>query len=449
LIAVYLLWLTSLKCVYLIVERFIAFPSYDSIYNSCEFAYNDVIDQRNKFENCAITQIDSCNTIFQNDLNIELSRINNILKINADKITIITNANEILSTQLTSLKQSLYYYHIKTIYNEIPYNLNCSTSNLLQVKDFIDDQSISPLNTVSSSSTYVDNNNNLLQHIITYTESLTNYNEEYIINKLSTLDTLSIQSINRISNKYSLNIQNTIQSMTNTMDIYKACISLDETNTKKCTGISRSMLTQYNEYKTTLDTLMTAYSNSFTTAKQELSDYVTRVKVAVTNANMFYDAIMGSAGVVYYVVNTVGVKKSVLCSYGGVNWCDMSSSAFTVSNPTDLNFPPLYSLPSASDLWKTLKKAQTLAYQNLSSITTSINTDVSDWSQSLVNGVESLPFAPNDYDPPIYTTYYTPTTSSSDASSTDPLQYDVDQQLKASEVNAISYFRTTYFVYAF
>jgi hypothetical protein len=62
LLAVSLLWMTSLQVAIGVMDAYISAPSMNSVITGCEHSYNTIVDQRTSFGECVARQLIDCNT---------------------------------------------------------------------------------------------------------------------------------------------------------------------------------------------------------------------------------------------------------------------------------------------------------------------------------------------------------------------------------------------------
>lgn len=435
-LSISLLWTTTLSAAIFLVKSFITFPSYSEIYDSCKFAYDITVTQEENFVDCGRRQLSSCNNIYGKSLSNELNRVNTMQTANDVRLSQVSNLLQVSTSNITIIQHSLNTFS-SIEDNTIPFLSNTSKEDISRVEEFVGYPISSKNGIADCSQSYVESSSGVTSHISAYTKETIEYNVKYIADKTTRLNVDTMSAVGDVSSYCSLHMLDSFDDLTAKIREYSACVSLDSTTATPC-KLRFNMSSEYNTLSNSVDRSMTAFKASFVTAQRSVDTYILQAQRAVDQAQSFYDAMAGVNGVVSYVTTSLAIPKSTLCSKGSSDWCSMSSGDWTLPSSLPLTFPNPITLPDAASIWSRLQISKTQLDTQIQTTISSIQKNTANWTSSLSAKVGDVDFAPSDYAPPPYVSYYDHDQSSSQqTSASDVIAADVMRNVQSSTVGAV------------
>jgi len=415
LIAVGLLWMTSLQTAVTIVQRFVDLPVLQGVKNTCLYAYDKTLDQSSSYSICVTQQLDSCNTALEAALAEEQSRVEREQLKQQAILRFLEQWMGNCSTALSNAKRALVGYTNTQTTAQVPYfssstnnNSTCSASKEAQAKAFLGDTSSSRSSAASSSNDYSIQSELVVDHLAAYTQVLLDYNARYLQNKTRNAQLIVRQVTKQVSSANLPSINASFAQAQAQLNSLVACIGLGNSTSSSSpstvcpTGKGARAL--YDETRTWINGQQVAVKAIFAVYASDLKSFEAELASKLKIANSFYDAIQGSTGVIQWItINFGSIGLADLCKQGSINWCTISKNDWYINGISAPQLPTLQPMPSASVIWNQVKGALQTSQRGLSLDSLDVSAKAAKMVQSLEAAIASTNLIPiNDYDPPRY-----------------------------------------------
>jgi hypothetical protein len=140
-------------------------------------------------------------------------------------------------------------------------------------------------------------------------------------------------------------------------------------------------------------------SNYMNTYKSIFDQYQADVTAAAAQMNLFYDSVVGSTGILRYIMavySIVGGDMRQLCGKSTPNWCSFDPSSWLVFPPFRPRLPTLQGIDGPSKLWSKLAGAEKAAQKQIKAllgVSTSQHNTEKQRTTVGINAVTSTPYA--------------------------------------------------------
>ena len=195
-LAVALMWATSLKVAVYVVSFFVNVPPFDSVVESCKSTYRITGEERRHFADCVDLQVDQCNNGLAEASYEETARVNATEANNQATVNAARQIQSNCSSAYTSLRYTVEAW--VDAGHTVPYHNNnsnnnsqtlsttntetCSTEDLNQLTSSVGDVSAVRSEAFSVSSQYSDESQSTVERLVDYARLRAAYDAEYINN---------------------------------------------------------------------------------------------------------------------------------------------------------------------------------------------------------------------------------------------------------------------------
>lgn len=392
-IAILLIWVTTLDTAIQIVDFYVPMPDYNSVYDTCAHAYDLVLEQKSAYSSCATKQIDLCYIGLTNDDEKEKNRISGIYEENIKNYAMLNNIANNCSNQYDDMKLAARSWTSYSNQNII-FSRNCTREEIVQIKENLNGITETASVAYTSAMDYSYNYQSKVHDISTYALSLQSYNENYFSNKSALIYNATIATFTNISSTYMNKWFDLRGEVVNKTKELISCLSLDENETDvSCLSNARA----YDYYQKQI----TSYQNAF----EKYNIYKTSMESAVTSLESSINKVDALMSDFYLSINgPLGLATNLVMQYGGLKeqycdttpkWCDYSENfwSFKYSLPNLLDFDVS---SSTGEIWAETEGNTDAILSKISSLF-----DFSfDDSHKLSNLLKIMAF--DDYNPPVY-----------------------------------------------
>lgn len=369
--AICLLWLTSLQVILGFNQSSIPAPYLQAVYDDCQFAYQQTATEKQAYFDCASREIKRCNENLQERYKEESS---NALKKEQFNYAVMNTSLVVSQNCSTSMDYLHQWLHDWASMNSggtqflIPYQ-NCSASSLQRSKSFIGDSS-SVKSAASSASSYATVSVAVAAHLSNYLQSEQSYEANYnrmnsigIKQHANSIITMQALLYNKLLNKSYGNITNALTQVL-------ACTSLSNTTPSKFCTYPTNMQALYLAQVQFVQNQNTAINNYLNIYKDIFDQYQSDVTTAISQMNQFYDSVVGSTGILRYIMTAysiLGGDLTQLCGKSTPNWCSFSPSSWLVIPPFRPRFPVLQGIDGPAKIWAKLSNVEKTAQRQIKS----------------------------------------------------------------------------------
>ena len=410
-LSIVLLWSTTLNLARSIISTTTTVPTFEDVYRTCEFAYDEMITQRKWYEECAQNQLNKCIETRDesldkavNYLTIAKQRNKNVKKqLQEIQLTCAEVVENILS-ELRDVSVTSSSHSNNIVFEQ---GDTCTSENKEQLQSLIGDKTTSS-DAFTDSTEFVARSQKTVTSLADYATRLNQYNKEYLANKTMLINTSMTANINFISKKHFDMFNSSLDTLINNVENLVTCISLNATNSDEashCEGFPATINELYNQMKLSVSKSKKKLLHSVDTMKFLIEDGNDYISEAISNMNAFYDTVARAGGVMTWINDNLVSLSPVpvsLCDVGSSpSWCSFHPSMWYVS-PTMIPFvPDLMDVPSSESLWNQVDEAVTNAAVNNREIVGDVLSSGEMWNNDLLEMLHgSGLLLLDDYDPP-------------------------------------------------
>lgn len=402
--AVCLLWLTSLQVILGFSQSSIPAPYLQTVYDDCQFAYQQTATEKRAYYDCATRELKQCNKRLEEEFAREDFIATQKTKFNFE----VMNASDIAAQNCTSaldlLKQWLHAWASMNSGGTqflVPYQ-NCSAVSLQLSKSFIGDAS-SVKNAVNGANAYASESVAVAAHLSSYAQSERSYENTY--NALNSLS-LKQRASSIVSQQASFHIgllNKSYSNITNTLTQVLACASLSNTTSSRFCSQPTNMQTLYSAQMQFVANQNLVVANFLNTYKSIFDQYAADVTAANAQMNQFYDSVVGSTGILRYIMTAysiVGGDMRQLCGKSTPNWCNFNPSSWLVLTPLRPRLPILQGIDGPTKIWAKLSDIEKTAQKQVKAWLAQTVGQLNAGTQSSKSGISaatSAPFASPSY----------------------------------------------------
>ena len=178
-LAVCLMWASSLKVAVYIATHAVHVPSIHMMYGSCKAAVKVVLDERRKYATCVDTQLDQCQTDLDRSIATEISRINVSSTLNTVLVSDVEATFNACISDYTAVRFSLQAW--VDVGQSIPMDNNtCSRQEQDEVLGVVGDINLLRAETISLTNKYGHDSESTVRRMATYTKARMTYDRNYL-----------------------------------------------------------------------------------------------------------------------------------------------------------------------------------------------------------------------------------------------------------------------------
>ena len=402
--AICLLWLTSLQAILGFNQSSIPAPYLQTVYDDCKFAYEQVGTEKKAYFDCASREVKQCNENLEKRYKEENKNALQKADFNHAVVNATLSVSHNCSSPMDSLNQWLHNWASMNTGGAqflIPYQ-NCSASSLVQSKSFIGDSS-SVKSAVSGASTYSVESVTVAAHMSNYIQKERSYEENY--NRMNTLG-LKQRANSIVSQQallYNKLLNTSFGNISDTLTQLLACTSLSNTTSSRFCTYPTNMQALYSAQMQFVQNQNLMVSNFLSTYKSIFDQYQADVATATAQMNQFYDSVVGSTGILRYIMTAysiVGGDMRQLCGKSTPNWCNFDPSSWLVFPPFQPRLPTLQGIDGPTKLWSKLASVEKSAQKQIKALLgLSLSQRNAEWKGTTagINAATSAPYAAPAY----------------------------------------------------
>ena len=412
--ALLLLWTTTLELADTIITSTTTVPSFASVYQTCEFSYNEVLVQQRWYEECAINQLQTCAVSHEETLKQSLEELEMKQQHNIDKYVEIQNFQEACSVNILELFGTLetYVSQLQSP-NHIVYQSSCPSATREQIEFMLGaDTSTTSGHALSRSEEYVQQSQITVSKLAAHSAALGAYNTEYLANKTEHLRSELRVQMTAVSRKHQDLSEDLLFVLHTHLEQLIACVSLMDpptsTPSPNCDAFPSTLLETFAELRQSSLIAELRMRDFVTSLEDSLHDYSQSVDTAVQHADDFFTTVTRVGGAMDWVdENLVSllVGTSVnLCNIGpSPSWCSYDSHMWFINPPTPPgDLPPFFVLPTGAELWEPIESGVASALAANEDLIDAVLHQGDLWHTDLLEISAGRFLSFDDYNPPAY-----------------------------------------------
>ena len=415
LFAISLLWLTSLQVCVLVSNGSVTIPPFDDVKRTCNNAYNNLVRESDSYVDCIDRQLDTCSDhlIFKHEKEEERLRNKNIFYAGIVKDFAMSKRN-CSNAVSQSVAEILEWQYRNNDENTTIFDYgNCSESDKKLIENMFGSKnsksgSSNQENIFSVATSYAFNTNELFKNLSDYSTKLSNYNNDYIKNKTDAIQTDVMKSVNYSRDVYIPLYNGSYLGVFNILDEIFACLSLSNESDEfsvQCSYKLGGAQTLYKNMRLIMNNRLASISEVIEAIKEEMENYQSRVKVALANADSFYESIKGVHGIMNWIIDQTGGlfgSVSALCGHSTPNWCKFSKFDWFVYPPHEHDIPTLIKIPFGNDIANQVDGILSTVKSKVEDMSQQLNENVDKMFVDIIGSVEEVNFGLSDYQPPVF-----------------------------------------------
>ena len=405
-LAVTLMWATSLRVAVYVVSFFVDVPPFDSVVDSCKNTYRITREERRRFADCVDLQVDQCNNDLADASYKETRRVNTTEATNKATVDAARRIQSNCSSAYSSLRYSIEAW--VDAGHTVPYHQGesgsdndsdnstssisaCTADDLNQLTNSVGDISAVRTEAFSVSSQYSDESQSTIRRLVDYAQLRAAYDAEYIGNHTLSIENQIIDYANGIEVP-PLNVEELFDEVQADVDMLVSCISLRSADEGGECSSMRGAQERLAIIHSEMERRMEVYRKEIDSWRTKVNKYKSNVQSAYETAVRFYR----------------GVKRAIpdwFSFFGKSDWWDIEVEdiiplgvAFPGSTPT------FTELPSLDDVWDSVSVSLDFFRMQLESAEAKAVRMAKELGNDFErNMILNLPnVTPADYNPPTY-----------------------------------------------
>jgi hypothetical protein len=396
-LAVSLMWATSLKVAVYVVSFFVNVPPFDSVVNSCQSTYRITSEERRRFADCVDVQVDQCNDVLAEASYKETRRVNATEATNGATVDSARQIQSNCSLAYTSLRYSIEAW--VDAGHTVPYRHSdnsssasaCTAEDLNQLTSSLGDISAVRMEAFSVSSQYSDESQSTVRRLVDYAQLRAAYDEEYIGNHTLRIKSQLVDFANGIEVP-TLNVEELFNDIEADVERLVSCISPRSTDEGGECPSFRGVQERLAIIQSEMERRLEIYRKEIDSWRTKVDKYKSNVQRAYEISVRFY----------------WGVKNAIpdwVERMGNSDWWDIDVEdiiprgvAFPGSTPT------FTELPTLDDVWDSVSVSLDLFSTQLDSAEAKAVQLAKDLGNEFeLDMILKLPNVnPADYNPPRY-----------------------------------------------
>jgi hypothetical protein len=431
LLAVILLWITTLQLAVDITKSYISVPALSYTISTCKESYRLVNSQRMEYEACAERQTAACNLELDVAHQAELFRVESAQAAHNALLQTVKIRESRCSARWDGLKSSILAYKESrvqmraseidphfTIRLALEYNSKCSATQISRVRSLLDDVAVeaTPANMTRNErsgqlDSYSRRSDSRVMRMAQYTSALKTYNTHYISNKTQSLQALSRALLRQVAQVQIPSFGAQLEQIKAPLGELLACFGIGSDNSpaKLSDTCSIPELVEIDEaYRNMQQDAQAAAQQAremLNDFQDELEMFTSAVQRALVRADALFSSIAGATGIITWLLNNADVFRisTDFCGRGEPDWCSFTALEWDVPMIYPPKLPVFAEIPDASFLWGKVRTA-------LRSVGAEIDIGslgIRDSVETLVESIDltfamDVRFSPEDYNPPHY-----------------------------------------------
>ncbi len=408
-VCVSLLWTTTLHNSIWIGSHFLHVPELSSVRSMCQSAYTNVNEQRKHYSECVGSHLTTCKRELQSFTKTELLRARNASIANSEALESLYVAKKYTKMLLSQVKNSIKEYVHTQLDIEVNYKNESTCSNLGQerTKLLLNDYSDYVNPATEYSQAFASMANDRVSHLADHVEAADDYNRNYLHNKTASLREQSRLLALAVLPPPFVTINHTLLQLNTSVSTLLKCISLDEASSESCSfnadNYDYSAYDLYTTVQESMNAQRLVVLDIFADLENDLEDFKSDVSAALEKAELFFQAISGTSGVLNALQEHFGVTGSFLCDLGSGKWCNLDTNWFVDMNGISVSVPTLREMDGAGEaIWNQLQGAVAVFQADYSQLSSEISITLEGLSSDLDTSLARADFSTGDYNPPTY-----------------------------------------------
>lgn len=411
-LAIAMLWSTTLSLAQTIVKTTTTTPSFSSVLDTCEFAYQEMVAQKRWYEECARHELSTCELAREHSLQQSLDQMAEKQEKNQQIFEEIKYFQATCDASVGDLFHTMQTFTAQvTPPNQIIYQDQCPETTRSRLRSRIGDRTATASGAISHATDYVQGSEATLQTVANYASDLHTYNAEYLTNKTTFVRNTLAQHITTLSEIHLASIASTVDTLRSAVTELVLCVGLNPNSTRescKAIGFVDSALEIYSHRVNVMVYNKRYVLSVFDYIQDTVDVYSDTAQAIIQSARDLYNSVSGAAGAMTWVQNNLVRLYSGslnLCNVGSANpnWCSFSSSTWFLHAPVLPDVPYIVEMHTPQGFWDLIKDAVFSRERYSERLMQSVVNKGVVWSEQLLAlTTESFLTLDSDYDPPQY-----------------------------------------------
>ena len=224
-LAVCLMWATSLRVAVYVSSQAIKVPPMQMLYQSCKNTFQIANDEKDKYSKCVDVQLDQCTNDLHRSIVMEVRRVNQSSFDNSEKVNHARDLYENCTSNYNNLRFALEGW--VDAGQSLPLDEgNCSKSEQEQIMNDVGDVNLIRTQAMSLTEEYSQQSQSTVKRIATYAELRANYDVEYLDNHTKEMQDVVEQFVISLQNDLpNLDVTDLIDALYEGIDEAISCVS--------------------------------------------------------------------------------------------------------------------------------------------------------------------------------------------------------------------------------
>lgn len=336
-LAVALVWFTSLLTAISIVNYFIPAPTLTSVKDTCYLSYDVIKEQSDMYQKCGKIQVSACNKQLEKSLEKEINRISKIQSRNEKLYNNLLLSQQNCSFMIGNFKEIIRTW-LSIPAHFVPYNHFCSTDELEKIRLFLGDTSTDNMMIESQTKdkmyqltiSNLREKDQIINSLLNYTKSMETYYTNFIIQQRFNYRKQIPDALKQYHNAMVRDINETFTKVNMITSNYSECFGLTNSSTSVCNihltnnsivhrpGVKHN----YGKLQITMNSQLQMLYYYFSLNSKKIQNFESAVANAGKNAVNFFKSITDVTGLISYIQNKFSVPLDSLCKVS--DWCNFS-----------------------------------------------------------------------------------------------------------------------------
>ena len=226
-LAVCLMWASSLKVAVYISTQAIEVPSAQILYRSCKSAFQVAVEEQEKYYSCVKVQLDQCKNELHRSVITEVRRVNSSSVMNTGIVNRIKDRHKECASDYSSLRYSLEKWVDSGQLLSFD-NSTCSDEEQQIVMNVVGDVNLVRTEAMILNEEYSLNSQNTVKRVATYAKVRAEYDKEYLYNRTVKMRDIVKDYLNELSARIpnpDVNLEPLFDKLIESIDEVVSCIS--------------------------------------------------------------------------------------------------------------------------------------------------------------------------------------------------------------------------------
>ena len=398
-LAMALLWGTSLNTAVFFMEYFVRIPAATFPIKVCQTAAREIQGQATTYRQCAARQLARCDVDLDDAAAKERARAQwaqqqNVARLNEAEALVGNCGSAVLAAQAALTA----WIKLSSPFAEVPYVADpgqCPADARLRTQALLGDSSGRKTQVMASSAQYSKESKNTVARLAEYTVALNDYNAAYLANKTQGLRLNALDLVTGINGLNLGSMNASFADLRRSAATLMACVAPAAPDpTTPCTALARSARRRLEDMVADMQALFQDAAAGFQAYKDNWYEVAAQSQAAYAAFSKFYEDVVDG-------IQKAGLSTSDFGNTFSIDWADFFVNPGELLDGVGIvtGVPPV---PTLDAVWTGVVPALDLFVRNLTLASLQTNLRALKWAVALETSLQAWDVLPDDYNPPAY-----------------------------------------------